>query len=729
MKSIFLPLFIFPSVVLNHKTTFYATNEKVVVEAPGKLMRQLIVLCDGTHTQEEVIQCSEKEWDRETVRKLLRALRHKKILAEARQLSEEVWKVIESPLCFPNNITDTDIAKLAYETNKRNRQDVTQTMYSAQISPFNSLLNHRRSGRLFSGMPVTSQSVVDILWSAYGQLEAQKDGCLHKTVSSAGALYPLTVCVALFKQTGDLQPAIYNVCFGKPMSVGFRFVSGNLSQFSRAFLDPNMLQKAHGVIVVNGSFSITGEKYGNRSMLYVILEAGHVAQNIHLATVEQKVASVDVGGFTDKLLAEAINLPEHYHPLTTMVFGCKEDESQGRTINSNIEVQWAIPMSNQYRLPFAIASARVSTGRSWSHGRDITPALARIKAIAEAKEWAACSGIPNTLIRARFSDLKTAIDPESIIKFHSAQYRLKKFPFKPLSKKAEYEWTEGYDELTNSLVHILADLVYFPYFPRTPYYAYANSSGVAAHPDRQKAVEISVLELIERDSFMIAYFARLNFPTVREQTLPLEIKKRIRELRKSGFKVWVKDHSIDLAPVVSILAQSEKDTYTTCASCASFDVGYAVDHALMEVEASVLARLQNGSEKHIAPYEVAMPLDHGRIYGQKKYFHRADFLIHGQDSIAFQDVGKNVAQSWQKLLVRFRAKEWRIFAIPLCLPDKYGGNGDLHIVRSIVPGLVPMTFGYRQEPAGMMRIYTIAEIFGNRQLSYRELTRFPHPFA
>ena len=728
MKGIFLPLFIFPSVILGHKTTFYTMDERVVVEAPGKLMRQLIALCDGMHTQEEVIQRSEKEWDGGTVKELLGALRHKKVLVEARQLSEEVWKVIKSPLCFPNYITDVDIAALARKVNERNRQDTSQTTYPVQVSSLSSLLNRRRSIRSFSGMPVALQSVVNILWSAYGKLKLQKDESLHRTVSSAGALYPLIVHIALFRKTGDLQPAIYSVCLGQSTSVGFHFVSDDLLRFSRTFLDPIMLQKAHGVIVISGSFHITGEKYGNRSMLYVSLEAGHAAQNIHLVAVEQGIATVEVGGFVDELLAEAVNLPKYYHPLTTMVFGC-EDETLAGTSKQKFEVQWVVPMNNQYRLPFAIASARVSAEHSWSHGRDASPALAYTKAIAEAKEWAACGGIPDTLVQARFADLKMAIDPRNIIRFHPAQYRLRRFPFKPFDEKVEYAWTEGYDELAGLSVYILADLVYFPYFPKTPYYAYANSSGVAAYPNKQKAIETSTLELIERDSFMIAYLTRLEFPTVRRQTLPRGIRRRIRELKESGFSIWIKDHSIDLAPVACVLAQSEKFTYTTCASCASFDIEHAVSHALMEVEASVLVRLQNGPAKRIKPCEVVMPLDHGRLYEEKRYFHRADFLIHSRNSITFQNIGRSVAQSWQKLLDQFEIKGRRLFTIPLYLPDKDGGNGDLYIVRSIVPGLLPMTFGYRQEPAGMMRIYTIAKGFGNRQLSYRELTKFPHPFA
>ena len=228
---------------------------------------------------------------------------------------------------------------------------------------------------------------------------------------------------------------------------------------------------------------------------------------------------------------------------------------------------------------------------------------------------------------------------------------------------------------------------------------------------------------------MIAYLARLGSPTVLERTLPEGIRKRVCELRQAGFRVSIMDHSLDLAPVVCVLAQSETLGCTTCASCASFDIEHAVGHALMEVEAFVLARLQGEGAKGIGPTEVVMPLDHGRLYDQRRYFHQADFLVRRRDRIAFRDIGNSVARSWQELLFRFTAKGWHLFTIPLSLSEQYGGNGGLHIIRSIVPGMVPMTFGYRQEPAGMERIYRIAKEFGSRNLSYRELTKFPHPFA
>lgn len=722
MKKIFLPLVAARIVVVGRKIAFHIGDNEVVVEAPRKLMERLVALCNGKRPIDQIIGLLKDRWDEESLRGLVSDLHRRNILIDGSAAGEMAWELVENPIGFPLFLNEEDKMRLVENAKQRQRKGVCGEEYRASSTLYGDLLRKRRSIRTFAG-EVPLQNIINMLWSAYGEIEKGR-----RTVPSAGALYPLQLHVALLRRTEQLAPAVYRVHLGSPDSVGFDLVSMDLNRFARSFIDPMMMEGAHGVVVISGSFRATAEKYGSRSMLFVTLEAGHAAQNINIAAVEHDIATVEIGGFKEKLLAEAIDLPKQYRPLITTIFGLEDKSVKENPSNTKIEVQWQIP-GGQYHPPFAIVSARLSEKRSWSHGRDAAPRLAYIKAVAEAKEWTACGSVPDNLVRAAFTDLETAIDPRSIIRFHPAQYRLKGFPFKPFDETAEYAWTEGYDEVTRARVHILADHVYFPYFPKTPYYCYANSSGVAAHPDRQIAVETSVLELVERDSFMIAYLTRLQFPTVREQTLPESIRKRMRELRKNGFRVWVKDHTLDLAPAICVIAQSEKFTYTPCASCASFDVEHAVDHALMEVEALILARFQNGPPKPIKPHEVIWPLDHGRLYGQKRYFHQADFLVRGHHTVAFKEVGNESARSWHGLLDRFLAKGWRLFTVPLSLPKEYGGNGGLHIIRSIVPGMVPMTFGFRHEPAGMERIYAIAKELGNVTLSYRELTKFPHPFA
>ena len=121
-----------------------------------------------------------------------------------------------------------------------------------------------------------------------------------------------------------------------------------------------------------------------------------------------------------------------------------------------------------------------------------------------------------------------------------------------------------------------------------------------------------------------------------------------------------------------------------------------------------------------------MPLHHGALYEQKGYYRRADFMFEGE-VCALNELSAPV-NNWNGLLDKFQQMKTPLVTTQFFLSDQYGGNGDLYIVRSIVPGLVPMTFGYGQEPGGMKRLYDMARQKGKR-LTYGNIRKFPHPFA
>lgn len=720
-----IPIVWASALITSNKTTFTTLSKEVVVEAPRAVIVQLLDACNSGRKLSEIIGVLSQDWDRVSIEKLTEELFQKQVIVDGKTLEKEFWKTVTNPMRFPTNITNEDVARLVSQATERHRKENIGRAYKPSKSNLSEIMSRRKSVRTFSGEIVDFQTVIDLLWSAYGEC-LTADGQSHRSVPSAGALYPLMIHVGLFAKTGDLDPGVYRVLYDQDGSVGFRSVSTDVLRFARSFLSPAGIQKGtHGVIAISGSFTISNQKYGNRSMLYVPLEAGHSAQNILLEATRQGVATLEIGGFVDELVAQSIELSDDYKPLTLVAFG-KEGEQVDLEKPSTLQVDWAIPMAKGYVPDFAIASARLSEKRSWSHGRDMSPEIALKKAISETKEWTSCGCIPE-LTCATYRELDNVIDPREVIRFHKSQYRIKGFPFAQFDEGVRYNWTRGSD-LDGNEFHILADHVYFPYFPKTPYYCFSNSSGCAAHPDEQTAIETGTLELIERDAFINSYFCRLDMPIVSEDTLPDHIQKRINELWGIGFEVWVVDHSLDLVPVVFVMAQSTEHTFTTCASCSSFDIEHAVSHALMEVEASILHRLQHGVSDKIRPDEVVWPNDHGRLYGQKRYFRHADFLAASQRSVSFQEIGGNASKTWNNLLGCFESKGWKHLVVPLELSDDYGGNGNLSIIRVIIPGTVQMTFGYRQEPAGMKRLYEVAERFGRGKLAYSQLTKFPHPF-
>jgi ribosomal protein S12 methylthiotransferase accessory factor len=387
-----------------------------------------------------------------------------------------------------------------------------------------------------------------------------------------------------------------------------------------------------------------------------------------------------------------------------------------------------------YTLPFNLAFARlpmVSSGNDdWACGRSLDPFVAYAKACAEAQEWGACS-IAHGLITKDIDSLMKAITPESIVAFHSEQYASPNFPFSPFDTENMYEWKEAANIMTGETCYVLADCIYFPYYPKYPRYASANSSGAAAYPTKTGAIERGVLELVERDAFMIVWLNRLVMPSIHISSLPDTIQYRIQKLEEVGFKVRVKDLTLDLAPVVLIFVQNENLYYTTCSACSSFDITEAMDHALMEVEAAVYCRLSFDSSEPIFPEDVRMTQDHGKIYEQECFFCKADFFQESLFLKNFGEIGKGSCLNWEMLLERFTEQQRNILVVNLENPKIDDMQSDLYIVKTFVTGLVPISFGYMEEPCGMRRIYEIPVSLGllSASLCYNDLNRFPHPYT
>ncbi len=713
-----------PSIILRNKTQFHLRDKKIEMEIPGTLMRTLVEVCDGNTQMQAIEDDLKNTWDITLIRKLVNELSDLGIIGIANNLGNAIWGAVENPSVFPNELSEKHIAVLVVKAGLRHKKNQPRSVEKTSETNFAKLLNSRQSVRSFTNDTVAFQSIVTMLWSAYGQLQSGS-----RTTPSAGALYPLRLTLGLMRQTGKLELGVYDIWLGLPGKVGFRLISSDIQKFMRSFVDPEMVEQSNGVIVVSGSFDISAEKYSNRSMLFVTLEAGHVAQNIHLAASELKIGTVEIGGFFDSLLAECLYLPDGYRPLTTVIFG-KENKMQIQEQHRRMEFHWMNPATEKYQLPFAMAVARVSVegNNTWSSGKASSPKLAHIKAKSEAKEWAACGCIPRLTFDS-FENMTNVVDPRSIVAFHPYQYRSKSFPFALFDPSKKYGWTIGQNEMTMSKVSVLADCVYFPYYPKTQHYAHASSSGVAAHPNRLAAIQNGTLELVERDSFMIAYLAKLNLPTIVDRTLPEFIQVRIQALRAVGFDIHVKDYSLDLAPVVFVFAQNKNMSYTTCAASCNFDIEEALDHALMEVEASVYQRFVNGAPASMHPDSVQFPNQHGELYEQKKFFQKANFLIKSNHHIPFKNTGKGTAETWTQLLNIFNEKSWPLITVPMKLKAVLGGSDGLHIIRSIVPGMIPISFGSDLEPLGMKRLYEQALLRNKRVLHYADIPSFPHPFA
>jgi SagB-type dehydrogenase family enzyme len=90
---------------------------------------------------------------------------------------------------------------------------------------------------------------------------------------------------------------------------------------ARALLDQRYVGLANIVVVIVGVPGRTMWKYGLRGYRFMLLDAGHLAQNLCLVATALGLGAISLGGFFDHELHDALNLVEGEDPIYVVAVG------------------------------------------------------------------------------------------------------------------------------------------------------------------------------------------------------------------------------------------------------------------------------------------------------------------------------------------------------------------------------------------------------------------------
>jgi SagB-type dehydrogenase family enzyme len=170
-------------------------------------------------------------------------------------------------------------------------------------------LAQRRSVRSFTEARLTLEETGQLLWAAQG-VTSDWGG---RTAPSAGALYPLELYVVTPDHVARYRPDRH------AMEI---WLEGDRRQaICAAGLDQEPLARAPLTVVIAGVYQRTRAKYGERAERYVLLEAGHAAQNVLLEAVALGLGAVPIGAFSDDAVTKALELPAEASPLYLIPVG------------------------------------------------------------------------------------------------------------------------------------------------------------------------------------------------------------------------------------------------------------------------------------------------------------------------------------------------------------------------------------------------------------------------
>ncbi len=176
------------------------------------------------------------------------------------------------------------------------------------------LIAARRSRRDFGSQSISLQDLSTLLHAGYGVTgqgpRTTMEDLRLRSVPSGGALYPLEIYPVVRHLDGiaaglyhydPLQHELETVLDGDP--------TGSLREtIIRLPNLPDLAGSCAVAIFIVGVFWRTRFKYGQRGYRWVLIEAGHVGQNLVLAAESLGLAAVPYGGIWDRKVDDLLGL-------------------------------------------------------------------------------------------------------------------------------------------------------------------------------------------------------------------------------------------------------------------------------------------------------------------------------------------------------------------------------------------------------------------------------------
>lgn len=347
-----------------------------------------------------------------------------------------------------------------------------------------------------------------------------------------------------------------------------------------------------------------------------------------------------------------------------------------------------------------------------------------------------------------------ALDPAVVGSYRPGFYASHPDFYEPFHRDTQLRWAWGYSFGEQRPMLVPEQLVY--YLDRYPdkKFVQESSSGCASGTSVEEALLHGMLELIERDAFLLCWYGGARLPEIDTSTCEdEEIQFILDRVSRLGYRMRLFDMRVDIG-VPAVMAVAERldgGLGRLCfAAGASMDPIEAVRSAISET-ASYIPGMDERVEARLDELR-AMVQDYGQVhelvqhallYGLPEMAAVADFLLDAEparsmdslyaDWLRERPATLDLVDDVRFLLDRIAAAGSDIVVVDQTCPEQRGAG--IHTLSVLAPGLIPIDFGWtRQRVLDHPRLQAfldreLAEIqprdqgFGPTGLNAR-----PHPF-
>lgn len=388
----------------------------------------------------------------------------------------------------------------------------------------------------------------------------------------------------------------------------------------------------------------------------------------------------------------------------------------------------------------------------------LEPGIGRCRDFAASRRTAVLEGLERYtalhfrptagIVEATLAELgERAIDPRTLGYHDTDQYARDDFPYAPLHVDEPVRWVPVTPLGAGPARYLPEAALSWARTPgaRKPLF-YDTSNGFALGQSPEEATLHGILEVVERDAFLLTWYRKLLLPELMLGPADRELTDLVARVEfVTGFRVRLYWAALDTGiPVVLALARRDADEgpCTFVSTGAGLRPHAAAESAIFEV-AAILSAVRHSFDDDLAHARrlaarhdlVRTMADHsllGALPTSRAWF---DFLttpdrpeLDLATAAASSPVFATLAEDLDHVRTRIEAAGSHVYAADVTTPElRWRG---LVCTRAVVPGFLPMTFGHdTRRLDGLPRVHSGAFPYASR-LPHGQTPADvpPHPF-
>lgn len=346
-----------------------------------------------------------------------------------------------------------------------------------------------------------------------------------------------------------------------------------------------------------------------------------------------------------------------------------------------------------------------------------------------------------------------AVDPRLVGLYADSFYRDNSH-VRPFSPDREVAWVWGWS-LRDDAPRLVPEILAYYHVPHLKNrFVQESSNGCASGGSLEEAVYFGLMELVERDAFLLTWYGRQPLPEIDPaSSTRSSTRAMVDRLAMYGYRARFFDTRITF-PIPVVTAVAERFDGGLGRMCfgagASIDPESAIDSALCEI-ATDAVNLPGRSQRDesrlramAADFDLVTALhDHPLVYGIPEMGVHADFLLRQDTELGAKrpvstmrwpeipelSAQQDIRNDLERCITAVTAEGFDVVVVDQTLPEQR--RLGLHTVKVLVPGLLPIDFGWsRQRALHMPRLRTASREAGLRaeDLGSEDINVAPHPF-